>query len=230
VFLLFLSFICLFCACAPVDYPPPVAPNVSPASTAQLRAQKQYLSTPGRAFYHKVKYNETIWQIAKQYNITAQSILDLNNLASPQQIVFGQSLLIPKSQYLPGLESLPGPGTFIWPVRGRIISQFGANLSGLANDGLNILTDAGESVKAANDGDVVFADYLKGWGSTIILQHANNFYTVYTNLMNISAREGCRVKRGDTLAQVALSNGHDSILHFEIRKNYEPSNPLRYLK
>jgi septal ring factor EnvC (AmiA/AmiB activator) len=200
------------------------------SSIPQLRPQEQYFTTPGRAFYHKVKYNETIWQIAKQYNITAQSILDLNNFTSPHQITPGQNLLIPKSQYAQGLETSHGSGTFIWPVRGHIISQFGANLNGLANDGLNIRTENDESVKAANDGEVVFADYLKGWGQTIILQHSNNFYTVYANLKNVSAHEGNHVKKGDAIAQVALSNGLDPVLHFEIRKNYEPSNPLRYLK
>jgi murein DD-endopeptidase MepM/ murein hydrolase activator NlpD len=230
VFLLVLSFICLFCACAPVDYPPPVAPNTQSASMPQLRAHEQYITTPGRAFYHKVKYNETLWQIAKQYNITAQSILDLNNLTSPRQIMPGQSLLIPKSQYSQGLESLRTTGTFIWPVSGRIISQFGANVNGLANDGLNIRTEAGEAVKAANDGEVVFADYLKGWGQTIILRHPDNYYTVYANLNNVSTYEGCRVKKGDHMAQVALNTGRDPVLHFEIRKNYEPGNPLKYLK
>ena len=230
MFLLFLSFICLFCACAPADYPPPIAPNTQAASVPQLRGHEQYITTPGRAFYHKVKYNETLWQIAKQYNITAQSILDLNNLTSSHQIIPGQSLLIPKSQYSQGLESLHSMGTFVWPVRGQIISQFGANVNGLPNDGLNIRTEAGEPVKASNDGDVVFADYLKGWGQTIILHHPDNYYTVYANLNNISTHEGCHVKKGDSMAQVAFISGQDPVLHFEIRKNYEAGNPLKYLK
>jgi septal ring factor EnvC (AmiA/AmiB activator) len=201
------------------------------ASIPQLRAHEQYITTPGRAFYHKVKYNETLWQIAKQYNITAQSILDLNNLTSPNQVIPGQSLLIPKSQYSQGLEPLHhSTGIFTWPVRGQIISQFGASINGLANDGINIRTEVGEPVKAANDGDVVFADYLKGWGQTIILQHSNNYYTIYANLNNITTHEGYQVKKGDIMAQVALSSGQNPVLHFEIRKNYEPSNPLKYLQ
>jgi len=230
VFLLYLSFICLFCACAPIDYPPPAAPVSQPSTIPQLRAREQYITTPGNAFYHKVKYNETIWQIAKQYNITAQAILDSNNLTSPRQIIPGQTLLIPKSQYSQGLESFRSTGTFIWPVKGQVIGQFGANINGLANDGLNIRTEAGESVKASGDGEVIFADYLKGWGETIILHHANNYYTIYANLKNILPHQGTQVKKGDSIAQVALSSGREAILHFEIRKNYSPNNPLRYLK
>ena len=228
MFLLFLL-LGLLCACVPADYPSSAQFSTPSASAPALRAHAQYLTTPGRAFYHRVQYNETIWQIAKKYNIPAETIMDLNDISAPRQIVPGQSLLVPKSQYAEGLEFPSTPGLFSWPVKGRIISQFGANVNGLSNDGLNIRTDSGEAVKASGDGEVVFADYLKGWGQTIIVQHPNHFYTVYANLKNITANKGDRVTKGEAMAQVALSSGQEPVLHFEVRRDHRPDNPLKYL-
>ena len=118
----------------------------------------------------------------------------------------------------------------MWPVKGRVVGQFGIDINGVANDGLNIETSSAEVVKAAEDGQIVFADYLKGWGQTIIVEHPNNYYTVYANLKNITTRMGERVQKGAPLAQVALNNSNDIILHFEIRKNNVSINPLRYLQ
>lgn len=235
MFLYFISAITitLFCACEPVNYQQAVPPQ--PVTTTQhntlpeYRQPQQYLTTPGRGFYHTVKYNETLWQISKKYNIPAQTIADLNNLPPSHHIRPGQSLLIPKSPYAENLQTV-SHGTFMWPVKGRVVGQFGIDINGVANDGLNIETSSAEVVKAAEDGQIVFADYLKGWGQTIIVEHPNNYYTVYANLKNITTRMGERVQKGAPLAQVALNNSNDIILHFEIRKNNVSINPLRYLQ
>lgn len=120
---------------------------------------------------------------------------------------------------------------FIWPLQGEVVNNFGANVNHTSNKGINIKAKPLDTVVASESGEAVFADHIKGWGKTLILQHTNNFYTVYANLADIKVREGFLVKRGDSIGHVAqLASGKEGVLHFEIRKKHLADNPLRYLK
>lgn len=120
---------------------------------------------------------------------------------------------------------------FVWPLRGEVVNSFGANVNHTSNKGINIKAKPQEAVIASESGQAVFADYITGWGRTLILKHANNFYTVYANLDDIKVREGFLVKRGESVGRVAqLAPDKDGVLHFEIRKKHLADNPLRYLK
>ena len=96
--------------------------------------------------------------------------------------------------------------------------------------GLNIKTSGSADIKAAQEGRVVFSSYLKGWGQAIIIKHDNDFYTIYANLDDITTKEGKRVKRGEVIAKVGSNKNNSSAFHFEIRKQYVPQDPLKYLK
>ncbi len=136
-------------------------------------------------------------------------------------------LTLPQSDIRPEIRSL---GTFGWPVRGKIINFFGDNINGIFNNGLNIRTSTNEPVLASESGRVAFADFIKGWGRIVIIAHPEGFYTVYANLGSINTALGNTVRKGDAIAQVALSGPSAPVLYFEIRKNNQPRNPLRYLK
>jgi len=120
---------------------------------------------------------------------------------------------------------------FIWPIRGEVVNNFGANINHTSNKGINIKASPKDMVVASESGHVAFANHIKGWGKTLILQHPNNFYTVYANLDDIKVKEGFSVKRGDSIGHVAqLASNKEGVLHFEIRKKHFADNPLRYLK
>ena len=120
---------------------------------------------------------------------------------------------------------------FVWPLQGEIVNSFGANVNHTSNKGINIKANSQDIVIASESGQAVFADYITGWGKTLILKHANNFYTVYANLDDIKVREGFLVKRGESVGRVArLASDKEGVLHFEIRKKHLADNPLRYLK
>lgn len=121
---------------------------------------------------------------------------------------------------------------FAWPVRGRVLSHYGAKGNGLFNDGINIAAARGTSVKAAENGAVAYAgNEVKGMGNLVIVQHAGGWMTVYAHMDTMSVRRGASVKVGQKIGTVGATGKVDEPqLHFEIRKGTKAYNPESYLK
>ncbi len=121
---------------------------------------------------------------------------------------------------------------FSWPVRGKILSAYGAKRGGLFNDGINIGAKRGTNVGAAENGVVAYAgNEVKGMGNLIIIQHAGGWMTVYAHMDSLAARRGARVNVGQKIGTVGATGKVDSPqLHFEIRKGTKAYNPSQYLK
>lgn len=121
---------------------------------------------------------------------------------------------------------------FTWPVRGKILSNYGAKANGLFNDGINISATRGTSVKAAENGVVAYAgNEVKGMGNLIIIQHSDGFMTVYAHMDSMTVRRGTRVTVGQKIGTVGKTGKVDTPqLHFEIRKGTRAYNPTSYLK
>lgn len=124
-----------------------------------------------------------------------------------------------------------GVGTMRWPATGRIVSSFGSNLGGKPNDGIDISLPRGTPVKAAENGVVIYAgDGLKELGNTILVRHGDGLVTVYGHVDTIKVARGDTVKRGQTIAASGMSgNAKQPQLHFEVRNNTKPVNPITYL-
>lgn len=121
---------------------------------------------------------------------------------------------------------------FSWPVKGTVLSGYGAKTGGLFNDGINISAPKGTPVKAAENGAVAYAgNEIKGMGNLIIVQHADGWMTVYAHLDTMTARRGTKVSVGQKIGTVGNTGKVDSPqLHFEIRKGRKAYNPASYLK
>ncbi len=121
---------------------------------------------------------------------------------------------------------------FSWPVRGKIISNYGAKSGGLFNDGINISASRGTAVKAAENGVVAYAgNEVKGMGNLIIIQHSGGWMTVYAHMDNMIVRRGTKVSVGQKIGTVGATGKVDEPqLHFEIRKGTKAYNPTSYLK
>lgn len=120
--------------------------------------------------------------------------------------------------------------SFIWPITGQIISSFGDTIGNIKNKGIDIKTKTNISVVASEAGRVVFSDHLKGWGKTIIIEHTDNYHTVYAHLKDVFVREGRYLKKGEALGDLPYSQEGDGyILHFEIRKQHLALDPLKIL-
>jgi murein DD-endopeptidase MepM/ murein hydrolase activator NlpD len=121
---------------------------------------------------------------------------------------------------------------FSWPVRGKILSAYGAKSNGLFNDGINISAKQGTAVKAAENGVVAYAgNEVKGMGNLIIIQHSGGWMTVYAHMDSMNVKRGTRVNVGQKIGAVGKTGKVDSPqLHFEIRKGTKAYNPNNYLK
>ena len=121
---------------------------------------------------------------------------------------------------------------FAWPVRGKILSVYGAKSNGLFNDGINISATRGTAVKAAENGVVAYAgNEVKGMGNLVIIQHDGGWMTVYAHMDSMNVRRGHKVSVGQKIGTVGETGKVDSPqLHFEIRKGTKAYNPSSYLK
>jgi murein DD-endopeptidase MepM/ murein hydrolase activator NlpD len=128
-------------------------------------------------------------------------------------------------------------GRFIWPVKGEVLSKFGAKGVGVRNDGLDIRSPLGTVVRAAAPGDVVYAgDQIPGFGNLVLLQHADGWVTAYAHLAHMSVQMRQIVSQGEEIGQVGQTGGvTEPQLHFEVRykagagEKAKPIDPLAVL-
>lgn len=120
---------------------------------------------------------------------------------------------------------------FIWPLRGKIISTFGGKQNGLVNDGINIAAPEGKAIKAAADGEVVYAgNELEGYGNMLIIRHNNGWASAYAHTQKIRVGLGAKVSQGQVIAEVGRTGDVTKAqLHFGLRKDKQAVNPMDFL-
>lgn len=125
-----------------------------------------------------------------------------------------------------------GIGKYRWPARGAIIAGYGANVDGERNDGIDISLPEGSPVKSAENGVVIYSgDGLKKLGNTVLVRHADGKVTVYAHLKALNVQRGDKVRRGQVLASSGMTgNASRPKLHFEVRKDSAPVNPITFLE
>ena len=198
-------------------------------------------SVPGS--YHTVQKKDSLWKICRAYGISLQEVAELNNIKDTSQIKVGDKIFIPgagkalsvspaeaAADKTPPEKIINRPGLFIWPVRGKVVEEYGI-YGGMKHDGINIKAACGTPVKAAKEGMVAFSGVLEGYGNTIIIEHKENYATVYANNQKNLVEKGQTVTKGQKIAEVgALSEPKSSTyLHFQIRCDNKPRNPRFYL-
>jgi lipoprotein NlpD len=115
-----------------------------------------------------------------------------------------------------------------WPAEGQVVGSYIAGDP--VKQGIDIAGKAGAPVKAAADGTVVYSgNGLIGYGELIIVKHSPAFLSAYGHNQKRLVQEGDKVKAGQTIAEMGSSGASRDELHFEIRKNGKPSNPIDYL-
>lgn len=198
---------------------------------------------PVTGVVHKVKQGETVYSIAKKYQTDAQKIVNFpfNDFADLDTfaLAVGQTLIVPDGvppaekpatlpvpppQYIAG----SGTGQFIWPTSGGI-TQYPV----WYHMAVDIANRDTPNVYAADSGVVVFSEKQRyGYGWHVIVDHGNGFQSLYAHLQRIDVGVGDRVAKGATVIGKMGSTGRSTgtHLHFEVRKNGTPVNPLAYLK
>ena len=119
-----------------------------------------------------------------------------------------------------------------WPVQGRVVAAFGEKRASGINDGIDISVPEGTAVKAAENGVVIYSgNELEGFGNLILIRHADGIVTAYAHNSSNAVRKGQEVKRGEVIAKSGRTGNVDQpMLHFEVRKNSKPVNPMSFLR
>ncbi len=137
----------------------------------------------------------------------------------------------PVPQQTAEVEAAPTMGSMRWPVKGKIISEYGAKPNGLKNEGINIAVPEGTGVRAAESGVVAYAgNELKGYGNLVLIRHEGGWVTAYAHAKELFVKRGDIVKRGDVIAKAGQTGSVSSPqLHFEVRKGATAMDPLKFL-
>jgi lipoprotein NlpD len=224
-------------------------------SVLLLLASCQNNSSRATSKYHTVQAGETLYSIAWEYGRDYRSLARANRIVPPYIIFIDQQIAIRgrksantpdgvtvvKSRSKPRpqpsktevvkhdfLKVEAVPPEWDWPLRGEVLGDF--SLEGKVNKGIDIAGKPGSGVKAAADGVVVYAgSNLRGYGKLVIVKHDHQFLSAYGNNYSIRVDEGHKVKAGDVLGKVGSSDSSIEMLHFEIRKDGIPVNPVEYL-
>ena len=195
---------------------------------------------PVSGVYHTVVEKDTLGIIAARYKVDVSAIVEYegNDLEEPYDLAIGQKLIVPggKKPYVPRKVfayngSVPqgatkGSGSFGWPVTGRITQKFWNG-----HRAIDIAAPQGTPIYAADSGYVAFAGWSDvGYGRMIIIDHGNNFQTLYAHMQVYHVETGQSVGKGQKIGVVgSTGNSTGPHLHFEIILKGVRRNPLIYL-
>lgn len=205
---------------------------------------------------HKVLPDETLYSIAWRYGLDYSDLAKRNSISPPYAIAAGQLIYLNKNkpQAKPLIErhltkevktttKKPITSTVIktttvierepttivshwnWPARGPTVGTFSTS-----NKGINIAGHSDDPVFATAAGKVVYSGHgLRGYGNLIIVKHNSMFLTAYAHNNTILVKGGDWVTAGQKIANMGGTGAQRVMLHFEIRRNGKPVNPLMYL-
>ena len=207
---------------------------------------------------HVVSTGETLYSIAWRYGWDFSALARANGIRAPYTIFPGQKIRLDakvpsrtasrptststskptasKPQETTRGSTAPRPPATVvkgtlqwqWPGEGPLLSRFSANKVG--KQGIVIAATAGAPVRAAEAGQVVYrGSGLTGYGNLLIIKHNDQWLSAYAHNERLLVKEGDNVKAGQKIATVGSSGTSRAQLHFEIRRNGAPVDPLRYL-
>lgn len=154
--------------------------------------------------------------------IAAGTAKPVASSASTPAVAAAPASAVASSTTAPGEEDLG----WIWPGGGPVLAGFDES----KNKGLDIGGAAGDAVLASLDGKVVYAGAgLRGYGNLIILKHNNTYLTAYAHNQTLLVKEDQSVKKGQKIAEMGNSDADRVKLHFEVRRQGKPVDPVKYL-
>ena len=200
--------------------------------------------------YHTVRKGETLYSIAWQYGHDYRTVARWNDVPQSYTIYPGQKLRVRppgsqstadssskatsskstsrKSRTSRKVKSSARSPKWRWPAQGEVISRFAAGDP--TRQGIDISGKRGQPVIAAAAGKVVYSgNGLRGYGNLVIIQHNETYFSAYAHTQKVRVKEKDKVKSGQRIADMGNSGTDRVMLHFEIRRNGKPSNPLKYL-
>ncbi len=212
--------------------------------TACVSLQRPNQSGAG---WYLVKPSDTLYSIAWRYDIDVKHLVAWNDLSSPFVIKPGQYLRLIKPQnYQPVTAKLKvkteqtkttkkiikknstRPIIWVWPTSGIPLNRF--SFKDINKRGIDIASKVRQPIVAVADGKVVYSgNGLEGYKNLIIIKHNETYLSAYAQNKNLLVKEGDTVKKGNIIAQMGVDKTHGFLLHFQIRKNGKPVDPMQFL-
>ena len=213
-----------------------------------------YTHIPGS---YLVQPGDTLYSIAFDHGVDTRELAAWNGLSNPDRIYVGQRLVLSPRPAGPVTGPLPRPATspastsstassrppagapaaapaqvaapaWRWPIQGAIVSAYGD--SGALSTGIGIAGREGADITAAAAGRVVYAGSgLRDYGQLLIVEHNANWLSAYGHNRRLLVAEGDSVSQGQRIAEMGVGPDGRPLLHFEIRRNGDPVNPLGLL-
>ena len=201
---------------------------------------RENLGKPG---YYEVQAGDNLFRIGRNFGRSVADLARWNGLADPYIIEIGDVLRVSpaggsaivtappaSSNSSTSTSSAPVAAevsiNWAWPANGPILQGFDP----AKNKGVDMAGKAGDPVLAAGDGSVVYAgSALRGYGNLVIIKHNSSFVSAYAHNQALLVKDGQSVKRGQKIAEMGQTESDRVKLHFEIRKNSTPVDPMQYL-
>ena len=226
----------------------------------KVKKTKQVSVTTGGYAKHKIETGETIYSVARLYNVSVTSLAKLNKLDSEFTIYVGQIILVPiqqkkinvskdskksaekqimnkknSKQNSSSIKNYVSPkNTFIMPVKGKIIREYNPNSGKQKNQGIDIEVTPGSPVLAAASGTVaLITDNTQNFGKIILIRHEDNLISIYGRVTKVLVEKNEIVTKGQKIGSMLEKMNDDknrAILHFELRKGTKSVNPKNYFE
>ena len=214
----------------------------SPKEASTTRKVKTESAKGGKTVY-MVKKGDTLWRISKDHGVSVRALCKANHINSKKDLEVGQKIIIPSSgKVASSSESYSGkasssgvkpgatPRGFVWPVKGKVVSPFGATRNGAKNIGIGILPQSGQKVVASKKGIVEAVSAIDGGKCIIIIKHEEGCRTFYEGCGNPAVGEKATIEQGQPVACVGGDGaGQPQELVFKIYVRDKPVNPTSYL-
>lgn len=196
---------------------------------------------------HIVQPGQTLWRIARAYDVPLDTLAEKNGIADPSRVDVGTPIFVPGARATIVVAPYPAPpptarlgpavppdssADFLWPVDGgTFLRPFGEKRWHHTHAGIDIRGDRGKYILAARDGVVAFCGRTKtGYGTMVVLDHGDGVQTLYAHAQAVLVKSGEAVRRGQPIALVGRTgNATTEHCHFEIRLENRAVDPMTYL-
>jgi lipoprotein NlpD len=217
-------------------------------AVAPIGSYKSKPSSQKPPAVYTVKKGDTLYSIGWRYGMDYKTLASINGIRAPYTIHIGQKLKF-KSTRTPAKPSTSTTTTakakttvkqdnyayssnknltWHWPTEGKVISTFSTSAAG--RKGIDIAGRSGQQVIAAASGKVVYSgNGLPRYGNLLIIKHNDSYLSAYAHNKQLLVQEGQAVKGGQKIALLGRTGTQRDQLHFEIRRNGKPVDPLRFL-
>jgi lipoprotein NlpD len=217
-----------------------------PPDPAQASASTD-AAEPSDGVVHIVQPGQTLWRIARAYDIELNKLAEANGIADPARVEVGTPIFVPGARATLEVSAYPAPppsphrrdalpplpsADFLWPVDGgAFMRPFGEPRRHHTHAGVDIRGVLGQDIRAARDGVVAFGGRTQtGYGTMVVLDHGDGVQTIYAHAQKVLVRQGDAVRRGQPIALLGRTgNATTEHCHFEIRLENRAVDPMPYL-